>query len=167
MPLQTVNQQSAKYEARHHINNNGVSGANNTSSKFVAWANMKLYSLSATLLVAGTSTYTANGTATINGQQVSVIIIQNTAASGSAPASGTTTLGPFIVGGNFASGGTGTAGVSGSNQFQLNTNTGTAGMGGFFVPKGSVVYCVSGTDATAQTSLNIDYEIAAGSDLMV
>ena len=72
----------------------------------------------------------------------------------------TQTYGPFIQGGNFPNtGGTQTNQVGAYGSFQLNTNTGTAGLGGIAVNAGDQLYIVSGTDATGVCNVAIDYQI--------
>lgn len=141
-----------------------TAGSGGVTSKFAAHAALLLFSLSTYQTVAGTSTYTntvgGTGTSVINGQQLSVIVIQNTASSGATAALSTTTIGPFIAGGGFVSGGTGTGQVGGINQFALNTASGTAGFGGLPIAAQSQFYVVSGTDATAVNLCTIDYAIA-------
>lgn len=144
-----------------------AAGSGGVTSKFVAHAALLLMSLTTFETVAGTSTYTANGTATVSGQQLNVIVIQNTASSGATAALNTTTIGPFLAGGAFVGGGTGTGQVGGINQFAINTNTGTTGQGGVLVPQGAQVYVVSGTDATAVNLCTIDYQIQAGAPVTI
>lgn len=136
-----------------------ASGSGGVTSKWCTHAALLLYSLSTYQTVAGTSTYTAGGIPIINGQQLNVIVVSNTAAGGAAAALGTTTIGPFIAGGGYVGAGTGTGQVGGINQFALNTTTGTAGYGGVPVPAQSMVYVVSGTDATAVNVCTIDYQV--------
>jgi len=126
-----------------------AAGSGGQTSKFVAFANCLLFGLTLYQQTLGTSTY--NGTA--SGQQISVIVIQNTSTTTAVQLS-TTTIGPFLAGGQ----GT-VAQVGGSNQYAVNTTTGVAGQGGLFVQEGSLVYCVSGTDATAVTAVSLDYQI--------
>lgn len=152
------------YGVRLSINANVAAGAAAQGApKFAAHAALLLFSLTGFLVNAGTSTYTNTvtgvGTATINAHQLSVIVITNTATTGQV-ATTTATYGPFLIGGTFASGGTGTAAAGGWNQFALNTATGTTGYGGIPVPQGSEVYVVSGTDATASSAVTIDYQLA-------
>jgi hypothetical protein len=145
-----------------------VAGSGGVTSKFVAFAALALFSLSTYQTVAGTSTYTNTvngvGTNTINGQQLSVIVIQNTATAGATAALSTTTIGPFIAGGGFVGGGTGTGQIGGINQFALNTATsaglGVANAGGIPIPQNAQFYVVSGTDATAVNLCAIDFQIA-------
>jgi hypothetical protein len=146
--------QDASYTTRQDANLGVVAaGSGGVTSKFVAFAALALFSMTTYQTVLGTSTYTANGTATASGQQLSVIIIANTSTNNTV-ALATTTIGPFLAGGQ------GTAGqVGGSNQFALNTTPGTAGYGGVPVPQGAQVYVVSGTDATAVNAVVLDYQI--------
>lgn len=152
------------YQARFALNYNLIGqGSGGSTGKFVAHAALLLFSLTSQMTIAGTSTYTNTvggvGTSVINGQQLNVVIIQNTATAGQAAALATTTIGPFIAGGTFASGGTGTGQVGGINQFAINTSTGQAGVGGYPVPLGATIQVVSGTDATAVNALVIDYAL--------
>jgi hypothetical protein len=131
------------------------------SAKFVAFANLLLFGLNTQIITAGTSTYTntVTGVATsvINGQQLSLIRITNTASFGATIGLSTTTIGPFLAGGNFASGGTGTGQIGGYNQFALNTTS--PGVGGVPINQGDQIYVVSGTDATAVSLVAIDYQV--------
>jgi hypothetical protein len=145
-----------------------AAGSGGVTSKFVAFAALNLMSLSTYTTVAGSSTYTNTvngvGTATISAQQLSVIVIQNTATQGATAALSTTTIGPFIAGGGFVGGGTGTGQVGGINNFALNTATsvglGVANIGGVPIPALSQFYVVSGTDTSAVNLCTIDYQIA-------
>lgn len=156
------NQTDPSYLARQDLNLGAVTaGSGGVTGKFVAFAALTLFSLTTYLATAGTSTYTTGGTATLSGQQVNVIVVQNTNTTGTAVTNSTATYGPYLAGGL----GLATAAVGGSNQFVLNTNTGTPGYGGIPLPQGALVYCVSGTDATAITVCSLDYAIQAGAGL--
>lgn len=149
-----------------------TAGAASVTTKWVTFAAIQLFSLSTYMVTAGTSssgagTNTVNGTATINGQLLSLIIVSNTATAGATASLGTTTVGPFLAGGGFVSGGVGTGQIGGVNQFALNTTTGTAGQGGIPVPPQSLVYIVSGTDATAQCACSLDYQVQPGAALTI
>jgi hypothetical protein len=137
--------------------------AGQTVSKFVAHANLQAYSLCTYTTVAGTSTYTytagGTGTVAVAATQLSLIVVTNTASSGSTVALATTTYGPYTVGGNFFAGGTQTNQIGQYSEFQLNTNTGTAGLGGVVIPQGSQMYIVNGTDATAVEDIAVTYQI--------
>lgn len=167
MALASLNQADTRFTQRDSFNGAVAAGAAAQSSKFIAYAGLLLYGLTAVQTALSTSTYTntVNGTATTAAlaQQISVVVIQNTntaagySGTGSAAFS-TSTIGPFTLGGSYAPvSGTGTAQVNNPNIFALNTTTGTGGQGGVPVPAGSVVYVVSGTDATAACSFSLDY----------
>lgn len=165
MALAVQGVQSPSYAARQDANLGvAAAGAAAQSQKFLVFAASRLFSVMSSLVLAGTSTYTTtvNGTGTVRltGQQYSVIVIQNTATSGQTAQLSTQTYGPFLAGGNFSSGnGTQTGQVGGIDQYVLNTGSGTAGYGGVLVAPGSIVYCVSGTDATASSAFTIDYQL--------
>lgn len=147
------------YLTRQDLNLGAVAaGSGGITQKFVAFAAMQLFSLTTYTATLGTSTYTANGTATASGQQISVITVINTSTVTTSVAMSTTTYGPFLAGGQ----GLATAAAGGMNQFVLNTNTGTAQFGGILLPQGALAYCVSGTDATAVTVCSLDYQLQAG-----
>lgn len=157
MSLIVKNQTDPTYLTRQDANLGSVAaGASGVTSKFVAFANCMLFGLTAVLTTLGTSTYTQSGTATASGQQLSVIVIQNTNTTGTAVTLSTTTYGPYLIGGQ----GLSTAAIGGFNQYQLNTNTGSAGWGGVPLPFGAQAYVVSGTDATAVSAITIDYQVA-------
>lgn len=156
MGLEVKNWNDPSYRTRQDINLGAVAaGSGGVTSKFVAFANMTLFGLYATLQTLGTSTYTG----TVSSQQLNVITVINTSTATNSVALQTTTYGPYTVGGNFAGGGTGTAQIGGFNYYQLNTNTGSAGWGGIPLPQGATVYVVSGTDATAVSVATIDYQL--------
>lgn len=163
MGLLVKNQTDPSYLTRQDINLGNIAAGNGgVTSKFTAHAALLLFSLNTNLQTLGTSTYTTGGTGTTSGQQISVIVISNTNTTGTAVTLSTTTYGPYLAGGV----GLATAAVGGFNQFQLNTATDTSGYGGVPVRKGSLVYCVSGTDATAVTNCTLDYQIAPGEGLI-
>lgn len=141
-----------------------VAGSGGVSGKFIVHANMVLYGLNAITTVVGTSTFTftagGTGTVAVAATQLSLIRITNTATVGGTIALSTSTFGPFTVGGNFLGGGTQTNQVGAYSQFQLNTNTGTAGIGGISVNQGDQVFVVNGTDASAIELVSVDYQIA-------
>lgn len=156
-----ITQNAANVGARGDINLGSVAaGAAGQTSKFVAFTALLLFGLTTYTQTLGTSTYTqtvngtATGTGTASGQQLSVIIVTNTSTT-TTVALATTTIGPFLAGGQ------GTAAqVGGGNQWAINTTTGTQGQGGLLVAPGAFVYVVSGTDATAVTAVCIDYQNA-------
>lgn len=151
------------YLARSVFSSIMTAGSGGVSGKFVAHAALTLYSLSAYTTILGTSTYTSTigGTTTVNvaATQLSLIRITNTAAVGATIGLSTTTYGPFTVGGQFITSGTLTNQVGAVSQYQLNTNTGTAGLGGISINQGDQVFVVNGTDATAVELVAIDYQI--------
>jgi hypothetical protein len=140
-----------------------AAGSAGVSAKFVAHAAMILFGLNTFTTVAGTSTYTytQGGTATVAvaATQLSVIRITNTASAGATVGLSTSTYGPYTIGGAFVTAGTLTNQVGAYSQFQLNTNTGTAGLGGVPINQGDQIYVVNGTDATAVELVAIDYQI--------
>jgi hypothetical protein len=138
-----------------------TAGNAGVTSKFVAFAALQLFSLNLMQQVLSTSTYTIGGTATASVMQMSLIIVQNTSTTATAALS-TTTVGPFYAGG------AGTAGqLNVYNQYALNTTTGTAGQGGVPVPQGALVYCVTGTDATAVAAATLDYALQQNAALTI
>lgn len=168
-------QKSAAYDnpaylARLAFSSIMVAGSGGVSGKFVAHAALILYGLNTYSTVAGTSTYTftqgGTGTIAIAATQLSLIRITNTAAAGATIALSTSTYGPFTVGGGFVGSGTQTNQIGAYSQFQLNTNTGTAGLGGIAINQGDQVYIVNGTDATAVELITIDYQIAPGAGVV-
>ena len=156
--------------------NTAASGS--VSGKFYAWAQMVLYGVTFATVTAGTSTYTASGTATSPATQMSLIYITNTNTTGTAVSLGTNTIGPFTIGGTGPLGtnvgqlqgfGGGVAGGY-TGPYALNTLGGTnttlpwgtqtftasgypggggIGIGGLPINPGDVLYFVNGTDATA------------------
>lgn len=154
--------QDASYVARYAAQFGAIpAGSGGSSGKFVAHAALLLMALTTFQTVNGTSTYTGpNGTATVGAQQLSVVIIQNTNTTSGAVTLATTTIGPFLAGGQ------GTSGlVGGSNQYALNTAAGTSGQGGVPVAQGAQFFVVSGTDATAANLVTVDYQIASQAPL--
>lgn len=81
-----------------------TAGSGSTSGKFYAWASMVLWGVTFATVAAGTSTYTVSGTATNPATQMSLIYITNTNTTGTAVSLGTTTIGPFTVGGTATAG---------------------------------------------------------------
>jgi hypothetical protein len=151
------------YQARDSLNLGLLTAGSGgvTAIKFVAFANLYLYSINLYQTVLSTSTYTSGGTATVSGQQVSVIVVTNTSTNTATVSLSTATYGPFLAGGS------GTAGqVGGVNQYALNTTAGVANAGGINVPVGGYVYAVSGTDATGVTAVTLDYQIYKGAALV-
>lgn len=151
------------YLARSAFSSLMTAGSGGVSGKFVAHAALVIYALSSQTTVVGTSTYTytVGGTSTVAvaATQLSLIRITNTASAGATIALATTTYGPWTVGGNFITTGTLTNQVNAYSQFQVNTNTGTAGLGGIPINQGDQVFVVNGTDATAVELVQIEYGI--------
>ena len=129
---------------------------NAATAKFVAYANMLLFSCSVFVDTAGTSTFSS----TISAQSLQLTIITNTNTTGTAIGLATTTWGPYAMGGLQLSTSTGTGIAGGFVQFALNTTTGTGGFGGYYVPAGSEVTLTLGADATAVLVPAIDYQLA-------
>src|SRR5450631_1613788 len=148
-----------------------TAGSAGVSGKFVAFANLLLYSLNTYSTIVGTSTYTGGllgGPSGVNATtgvavastQLNLIRITNTAAAGATIALSTTTVGPFTVGGAFlGAGGTATNQVGAYNSFALNTTAGTGGLGGLAINQGDQIYVVNGTDGTAVELVDIDYQV--------
>lgn len=161
--LKSMGYDHPSYTARQAFSSIMAAGSAGVSGKFQAHANLVLYGLNSYTTVAGTSTYTytagGTGTVAVAATQLSLIRITNTASAGATIALSTSTYGPYTVGGGFVSGGTQTNQVGGYSQFQLNTNTGTAGLGGVPITQGDQIYVVNGTDATAVELVTIDYQI--------
>lgn len=161
---------NASYVARLVVNlGPNAAGSAGVTSKFVAHANLLLFSLSAYTTIAGTSTATAsaaqyynNGTNSalvhVNSPAFNLIRITNTAGTGVAPSVSTSTIGPFYADTYFANG-TATGQVNSFTQVGLNTSTGTAGLNGLAINAGDQVYVVNGTDATAVSLFTLDYQI--------
>lgn len=172
MSLKNMAYDHPSYTARvGTFNSIMTAGSGGVSNKFVAFANMLLFSLNTFTTVAGTSTYTGGlvgGPTGVNSTtgvavaatQLNLIRITNTAAPGATVALSTSTVGPFTVGGVFlGAGGTATNQIGASNQFALNTSSGTAGLGGLAINAGDQIYVVNGTDLTAVELVSIDYQV--------
>ncbi len=148
---------------------NGImtAGSAGVSGKFVAYANLLLFSLNTYSTIVGTSTYTTGlvggptgATVAIAATQLSLIRITNTAAAGATIGLSTSTVGPFTVAGVFlGAGGTATNQVGAYNQFTLNTAAGTAGFGGLPINQGDQIFVVNGTDGTAVELISFDYQV--------
>ena len=161
--LKSMGYDHPSYTARQAFSSIMTAGSAGVSAKFQAHAALVIYGLNAYTTVAGTSTYTftagGTGTVAVAATQLSLIRITNTATPGATIALSTSTYGPFTVGGSFVGSGTQTNQVGAYSQFQLNTNTGTAGLGGVPINQGDQIYVVNGTDATAVELVSIDYQI--------
>jgi hypothetical protein len=145
-----------------------AAGAAGVSQKFIAFAQLQVLSVTATLFTAGTATVTAwNGTATTTsaaGDSFSLIHISNSAAIGATPVLTTNTHGPYALG---LFNGTATAvqtAVSGAFvSVALGTNTGIGSpvpaTGGFNANQGDQMYVVRGADATAVSAYALEYNV--------
>jgi hypothetical protein len=164
MALTQQNAQSPSYFSRQGmVLGSNAAGSGGATSKFVAYAQLQLFSINLLQQVLSTSTYTVGGvgTGTISIMQMNLIIVQNTSTTTTAALS-TTTIGPFYAGGS------GTVGqLNVYNQYALNTTTGTQGQGGVLVPQGALVYAITGTDATAVAAVTVDYQAAVGAPLTI
>jgi hypothetical protein len=155
-----------------------ATGSGGVTPNFVAHSNLQLYGVTYLMVAAGTSTATATGAASpagataveVNGQIFSVLRVFNTATSTTiAPALATQTWGPFIAANLFANG-TWTGAIGDSGQYAINSaqfigtatvaaNSGLSNQGGISVGPGDKISIVSGTDATAQCTYVLDYQI--------
>ena len=168
--LKNMAYDNAAYLARGQYATIMTAGSGGVSGKFVAHANLQLFSLNCFTTVASTSTYTAtqyynyagstntSATVHVNASQLSLIRITNTAAAGVAPSLSTSTIGPFYVDTLFANG-TATGQIGAVAQVALNTSTGTAGFGGLSINQGDQIYIVNGTDASSVSLVTIDYGV--------
>ena len=136
-----------------------------TSQKFVAWTNLTVYSVTATLLATGSSTYTGqwNGTATATGalaDSFALFRVYNTAAVGATPALATQTWGTYCV---TLYNGTSTATQTNNPGFTNFYNIGGTGAsgsvtatGGVNINQGDQLFITRGTDATCVTAFAIE-----------
>lgn len=142
-----------------------AAGANSTT-KFVAHANLQLLSVTALVTTAGTSTYTKaqyypNGSSMsvhVAANQYTVYRIYNTAAVGAAIALATATLAQFSPD-LYSTSGTGTAAVGHWFTQALNTGTGPTGLYGVAVNQGDTIQISGGTDATAAACVSLEYNV--------
>lgn len=161
-------------------------GSAGTSTKFYAWTQLVVYGATFATVTAGTSTYTVNGTATNPATQYSVLYVTNTNTTGTAVTLGTSTVGPFTIGGTASTGanvsvGGLQGGIAGGWQgpYAFNTLGGTntsqtwgtltltaspaggnnAGQGGLPMNPGDTLQFVNGTDATASLVPIIQYAV--------
>lgn len=161
----------------HNFGMNAAGAGSATQfSKFVAFANIIAFSVTAAVSAVGTSTYTQyNGTATTTGvaaDSFSVIrVLNGTAVS-------TLTYGPFSVGPyNGTSTGTQTNTVGVVNRYELSNGTSTATTGqiqagapaltsgGIPVNAGDTLQIVRGTDATAVTVFGLEWALAPNANV--
>jgi hypothetical protein len=167
MSLKSMAYDAPTYLTRTSYNTIMTAGSGGVSGKFVAFANLQLFSLTTVSTIAGTSTYTTGlvggptgATVAVGATQLSLIRITNTASTGATIGLSTSTIGPFTVGGVFlGAGGTATNQIGASNVFALNTASGAAGFGGVSINQGDQIYVVNGTDGTAVELISIDYQV--------
>jgi hypothetical protein len=150
-----------------HAFGQNTAGASTAFSKFVAFTALTIHSLTATMITAGTSTYTAwNGTATVSpailADQYSLIRVTNTASAGATPALSTSTYGPYALS---LYNGTATATQTNAAGFSNNVALSQTGAGsntadgGFTVNQGDTLHVVRGTDATAVSAFSMEYSV--------
>jgi hypothetical protein len=134
-----------------------AAGASKTYDKFLAYADLTVFSISSYTVTAGTSSYTAwNGTATVTTTGTGDTITGFRVFAGG----GTATFGPYAL--NAAAGsinriqiyGTGTASYAGSATSD----------GGVQLSAGDLFYVQRGTDATAVQVPSIEYAFRAGAN---
>ena len=190
MTVKSMGYDHPAYTARQCVLlGSAAAGSAAASSKFVAFTNMIVNSVTAQLTTVGSSTYTLwNGTATvtsINGRSFSVIRIFNTASPGAAVALGTGTYGPYVLGRyDGTSTNTQTSIVGQTVQVPLYDTAGTntdypgicqgtgarqagsnSGTGGIPVGAGDQLYVVTGTDASAVASFVLEYGLMPGANV--
>ena len=125
-----------------------AAGASKSFNKFLAFTAMKIYSIGAACLAAGTSSYSGwNGTATVTNSTTADAITAFKVNAG-----GTSTYGPYVLDG----------GVNSYRQIQLSgTGVGSSTAdGGITLAQGDQFYVQRGTDATAVQCVSIEYGIA-------
>jgi hypothetical protein len=157
------------YLARvQHAFGQNTAGANTAFSKFVAFAALQVFGVTAALITSGTSTYTAwNGTATttaITGDSFSLIHVSNSAAIGATPVLTTNTHGPYslsLYNGTATATQTTVAGAFVTVALGTNTGAGapTPTTGGFTVNQGDTIHILRGTDATAVSAYALEYGV--------
>lgn len=181
MTTRNMGYDNPTYVARQQLSLGATSaGAAATTSKFIAFANLLIFSITATVTTVGSSTYTGwNGTATVTAvgaETFSVIRVFNTASPGVAPVLGTATYGPFVASlynGTATGTQTNSANAGYTNNVTLSgtstgTNTTTGQMqagsatatGGFPVNQGDQLFVVQGTDASAVVNYSLEYCVA-------
>jgi len=166
---------NAAYLARlSHGYGQNAAGASTIFGKFVAFTALTAFSVVATQLTAGTSTYTAwNGTATttaINGDSFSVLRVSNSAAIGATPVLTTSTYGPYNLSlYNGTSTGTQTTVAGAFVTIPLAGTGGVAGTNvvgaGIALNQGDTIHIVRGTDATAISAYAIEYDLTPNANI--
>jgi hypothetical protein len=164
--LKSMGYDHPAYTARQGIFLLRAAGANGVSAKYVAHANLIAYGLSYNTIAIGnaTSSYTftgPNGSATVAAvaDQVSLIVVSTVSNTTGTFSGATATYGPYTITGQYLASGTYTNQVGQLGQLQLNTNSGTAGLGGIVIPQGSLFYIQGGTDTAASEAITMDYNI--------
>jgi hypothetical protein len=146
---------SPSYNVRQSLQFGKVSG-NAATAKFIAYANMYLYSLQVYVDTLGTSTFSN----TLSCNTIQLNVITNTNTSTNSVSLATATWGPYVAAGNQVSTTTGTALIGSLSYIALNTAAGSAGYGGYYVPQGAEIVVTLGADATAVVVPAIDYQLA-------
>jgi len=129
-----------------------VAGASKAYGKFVAFTDLKVFSINVTTITAGTSTYTAwNGTATVTanpGDTIAGIKVSGTT---------TTTYGPYAL----------DQAAAGFRKIQISQSGAGAPTadGGVALAAGDTFHVVRGTDATAVQVPSIEYGVAPGANI--
>ncbi len=142
------------YQARlQHGFDTQAAGASKAYGKFVAFTDMKVFSIGVTTVTAGTSTYTAwNGTATVTttgtGDTIAGIKVSGTTTS---------TYGPYAL----------DQAAGGFRRIQLSgTGAGSATAdGGIDLAQGDTFHVVRGTDATAVQVCCMEYALKPGASV--
>lgn len=138
MTTKSMAYDNAAYEARWGVCPSAqVAGASKTYDKFVAFTNMHVFSIGATCVTAGTSSYTAwNGTATVTttgtGDTITGFKVSGTTTS---------TYGPYAL--DAAAGGFRRIQISGTGAGSSTAD------GGVALLQGDYFYLQRGTDTTA------------------
>lgn len=148
MTIKSMSYDHPAYVARHSAQfGANAAGAASVTAKFLAWTAMHVFSINATTVTAGTSTYTAwNGTATVTttgtGDTVAGIKISGTTTS---------TYGPYAL--DAAAGGFRRIQISGTGVGSSTAD------GGVALAQGDTFYLVRGTDATAVQVTAVEYAV--------
>lgn len=160
------------YQARFaHGFGQNAAGASTAFGKYVAFTQMKVYAIQATLATVGTSTYTAwNGTNTTTNVAGDSFSLIHVFANGGTAATSTATHGPFALGlynGTSTAVQTATAGATVRVQLYGTAVTGNVQSGsntadgGVTVYPGDTLHILRGTDATAVSAFAIELGLDA------
>lgn len=169
-----MTQQSLRYDAPAytarltHAYGQNTAGASTAFGKFVAFTSMRVMSIEAAAITAGTSTQTSwNGTGTvvnINGDAFYLVHVLNGAAVTTAthgPFSLSTSTGTITsTAGMFTRVQLGGTGTSGNVQAGTNTND-----NGVSVNAGDTLHILRGTDATAVSAFAIELALAPNANI--